>query len=157
MKIRRLLERQLELQRASNMFPRDTQLITAAIYAEVGEYLNAIKPLWAWWKRSDKVFEYDESEALFELADVLHFWLLLILARYGYVIDSIPGGLLDRDIDTIGSRFVDVGEALAILNDDPASFAGIDALASVCGFSGNALAMAYMDKTEENLRRWGLA
>ena len=54
-----------------------------AVVAEVGEFLSEVKSQWAWWKREDKTFSTSSDKALEELADVLHFVLIVILLARG--------------------------------------------------------------------------
>jgi len=72
------LERQRELQDKLEYKPTRGELVVALV-AELGEFLNAVKGKWAWWKRHGDAFVTDKERATEELADVLHFALALVL------------------------------------------------------------------------------
>lgn len=57
----------------------DTDLIKIAYLDEVGELIHELKPLWCYWKKSQK--EVDKKRVLEELADCLHFALSYELNR----------------------------------------------------------------------------
>ena len=57
----------------------DTALIKIAYLDEVGELIHELKPLWCYWKKSQK--EVDKQRVLEELADCLHFALSYELNR----------------------------------------------------------------------------
>ena len=57
----------------------DTDLIKIAYLDEVGELIHELKPLWCYWKKSQK--EVDKQRVLEELADCLHFALSYELNR----------------------------------------------------------------------------
>ena len=63
----------------------DTDLIKIAYLDEVGELIHELKPLWCYWKKSQK--EVDKQRVLEELADCLHFALSYELNRE----ESEPG------------------------------------------------------------------
>ena len=57
----------------------DTALIKIAYLDEVGELIHELKPIWCYWKKSQK--EVDKQRVLEELADCLHFALSYELNR----------------------------------------------------------------------------
>lgn len=153
-----LLARQAELQRLGNM-PRPTlaQLRTAFL-CELGELAQELKPDWAWWKKPGDAGKVDRAAALLEMADVLHFALLLqlhegesrrawgdmlpFMASYSPV-PSPPECLSMMAAHATGGcvSVGYLGNALATIAD-------------AYGFKPHDLAAAYYAKTEENLRRW---
>ncbi len=58
--------------------PKTEEEVLLALTAELGELLNELKPVWAWWKPNGA---YNHSRALEEAADVLFFALTLDLVR----------------------------------------------------------------------------
>lgn len=162
MKLKQLFERQKEVQDISNMHPKDTDKIYAAIFAELGEYLNELKADWAWWKRKDKVFVSDNDAALEELADILHFWLLLGLAKADYDLDSlsvagVTDAILNAELsdDVLERRKpISVGEAARWFGVEPESFYNFLDLVAAGNFLITDVIVSYMAKTQKNLDRW---
>jgi len=91
------------------MFRSRDQLVTA-LFAEYGEFLEATKADWAWWKRNDKDFEHDITKARDEAVDMLHFYLGLLNIENGK--RTIPS-CLPPVIDIIENYFVDWNDAYA--------------------------------------------
>lgn len=81
--LEKLLENQRKLDnkfKAKMGFDKiDTTLIQIAYLDEVGELIHELKPLWCYWKKSQK--EVDKQRVLEELADCLHFALSYELNR----------------------------------------------------------------------------
>ena len=83
MDLENLFRRQIELQSLFD-FDVSEQQAVVALAAEWGEFLNAVKGKWAWWKRHGSGFTQEEYNTIVdEAADVLHFWLLRRLAMTG--------------------------------------------------------------------------
>lgn len=54
----------------------------AAILDEVSEFLREIEPKWKWWSGKAQAKTIDQNKAIFELIDLVHFGLMLILYRF---------------------------------------------------------------------------
>lgn len=53
-----------------------------AYWDEVGEFARELTPDWKWWSGKAKAKTIDFDKALYELIDVIHFGLMLILFRH---------------------------------------------------------------------------
>lgn len=161
--VRALLERQAFLQetaerRGQRAFSRLEW--RAAHLAEVGEVLQAAKGLWAWWRKAGQA-PLAPQLVLDEVADVLHFVLLLELQRMRRPwYRGLVGALLPLDAPISGRVLVaqhgavwcalGLGRATRLTQVLPLAYG----LVSYFGFSPDDLARAYWRKSEENLRRW---
>lgn len=80
----------------------------AAIMDEVSEFLREIEPRWKWWSGRALEREIDQQAALFELIDIIHFAMMIVLYRHklDHVIYT-----LDDDFDYHPSAFVEIVDA----------------------------------------------
>lgn len=164
MKLLDLFKRQKQVQDISGMHPTDIDSIYAALFAEVGEFANALKAEWAWWKRNDKRFTSNLDEAREELADIMHFWLLLGLARNDYDIDKLSKSATYRVATQVEltddlaamRQPVTIGEAIRWFAGEPESpYTLMDLIASTNANNPvTDVVVAYMKKTQKNLDRW---
>lgn len=53
-----------------------------AFLDEVSEFVRELEPDWKWWSGKAQAKTIDRDKAIFELIDVVHFGLLMILHRY---------------------------------------------------------------------------
>ena len=67
----------------------------AAFTDEVAEFLREIEPIWKWWSGKAKAKVIDKTKAAFELIDMIHFALMIVLYRFS----------LDKVLFTIEEEF----------------------------------------------------
>lgn len=157
-----LLIQQAELQRLGKMpTPTLTQLRTA-LFAELGELAQEVKPDWAWWTKAGDRREVDPDKVLNEAADVLHFALLMELQQ---PCERSTGHLCPMREDRHNPRPMTVDRCIAGIARTAAEgymhagFIGSNlcSIVAAYGFTPEDLARAYWEKAEVNLKRWGAA
>ena len=119
-----------------------------AVFTEVGEMCQELKPEWAWWKKLSDRRELDRERLADEAADVLHFALIGDLSRdHRYAVDVIATWPLTcPDAQLVG---------LILASSDGHTTACLLAtLLSRYGITPEQLVAAYWAKTEVNLDRW---
>lgn len=155
-----LLKRQAWLQEAgaAHLGTCTRDQIRVALLTEIGELAQELKPEWAWWKKEGDAGQVDRDKVLSEAADVLHFVLLMDLSEYS-------GYGWDEDIKPFSWWHPDLPVAawLTQLGGCVGGGDGSNAARIICaiiaryGFTPEDLARAYWEKTEVNLKRWGVA
>jgi len=117
-----------------------------AFITEMGEFFQAIKPTWAWWKRQDKEFVAGDN-ALEELVDAMHFWL-----------SAQPHYTIVPRVKVIATRYHNsqqysiAQESMYLSVWDIVQF---PLLARAIGYSEKDLYSTYIKKAKKNLWRWG--
>lgn len=54
----------------------------AAFIDEASEFLREIEPMWKWWSGKAQAKAIDHNKATFELIDIIHFGLMIVLYRF---------------------------------------------------------------------------
>lgn len=145
-----LLTRQADLQLLGNMPTPTPTALRIAYLTEVGELAQEMKHTWAWWKKpGDRPVR--SERILSELADVLHFWLLIAL-REGWRMEGKQLEVTRRNAAVRPDTLLDSLYG-PVHWWTPRTLCEI---ASRYGYTPQDLADAYWAKTEENLRRWGV-
>lgn len=152
MTLQELLEIQKELNSHCDGSPTYEQL-EWAIAAELGEFAQARKGDWCWWKRNGKGFESESRDRqLDELADILCFLLT------GLLMDNALIGLdLDCDFWQYGSVFRSKPRAVLRHCELGKYDRAIDHFAGFIkenGFTKEEVETAYLKKVEVNKARW---
>ena len=159
-----LIERQAELQRLGKHYgqrgPREGELRLAYL-AELGEFIQELKPSWSWWRKEGSRAMVDEEKAVGELADLLHF--VLIEALGDSEVDlRVPltqfmwNGESDLPLRRPEIEAASLGDSESELETLPLDEFLIRAdrfLASI-ELDLEDLVDAYYDKTDVNLARW---
>lgn len=155
MQIEHLYRMQSELnQRYFRLYPdkpKSASTVALALLAELGEFLNELKPNWAWWKNGS----VDRLTALEEAADLIFFALTFDLVRNvaPYVKDIQP--YQDRNHDPFRQLplllSVILGKLLRPADNKPIAHIVVWWLLQF--FSEEELLQAYQQKYAVNIKR----
>lgn len=127
-----------------------------AFLDELGELNHELKPLWCWWKKTQK--PVDQERLLEEYVDCIHFGLCMLLNSYKYELENVVDNIVFKYQSYI--NFKEYATSLRcfkdILNrsyDSFDRFVVLLALGDKLGFDFDTIYEAYIKKNKVNYER----